>query len=257
MFAPPALAAAPIALPPAPAVAPSGVEVRVLGPVELVGLLAPTGRRAVDELLVFLALHPGRVFSSAELRSRIWAYPRREPTEKTFRNTIYYLRKALPSGACEVTPKGPKLTELVSSDWGAFLSLVDDAGATRSESLTAALGLVRGHPFAEVTGRGGDSPYDWAYRDRLASEMESTVETVAHELAGAMLEDDDTEHARWAIDRGLRCLPESLLLYGDLVAVGAARDGVTGIERAMAEARRVLGDDAAALEDLALRLGDN
>jgi hypothetical protein len=231
------------------------VEVRVLGSIDLVGLVKPTGRRAVDELLVYLALHPGQVFSPEELRSRIWAYPRRERADKDFRNLLHYLKKALPPGAMETTDVGPKLTELVSSDWGHFSSLAGEVGETRSEKLTEALRLVRGHPFADVRGRPGDSPYDWAYRERLAPEMEVTVERVAHELATAMLEDDDTEHARWAIDRGCLCLPESLLLYGDLVRVAAARDGATGIERAMSEARRVLGDDADALEDLARSLG--
>jgi hypothetical protein len=264
VYAPPALPRPPIALPPVAVpveaddeddpVSSPGVEVRVLGPIELVGLVGRTGRRAVDELLVFLALHPGQVFSSAELRSRIWAYPRREPTAKDFRNTLYYLRKALPPGAYETTPRGPKLTEVVSTDWGLLLSLVDDTGDARSESLTRALGNVRGHPFAEATGRGDDSPYDWAYRERLAPEMEATVEKVAHELATAMLEEEDTEHARWAIDRGFRCVPESLLLYGDLLRVGAARDGAAGVERAMGEARRILGDDATTLEGLAAEL---
>jgi hypothetical protein len=264
VYAPPAMTRPPIALPPAampveadaeaaPVLA-GGVEVRVLGPVELVGLVERTGRRAVDELLVFLALHPGQVFSSAELRSRIWAYPRREPTKKSFRNTLYYLRRALPPGAYEATPKGPKLTEQVSTDWGQVASLIDDTGDARNENLTRALGLVRGHPFADVTGRGDDSPYDWAYREQLAPEMEATVERVAHELAMAMLEEADTEHARWAINRGCRCVPESLLLHGDLLRVAAARDGAAGVARAMTEARRVLGDDADGLEALVAEL---
>jgi hypothetical protein len=255
---PAALPAAPLptaAIPVPPVTEPRSVEVRVVGPIELVGLLKPTGRRAVDELLVYLALHPGQVFSAEELRSRIWAYPRRERADKDFRNLLYYLKKALPPGAIETTDVGPKLTELVSSDWGQLSSLADEGGETKTEKFTAALILVRGHPFADVRGRGDDNPYDWAYRERLAPEMEATVERLAHELAMAMMEDDDTEHARWAIDRGLRCVPESILLYGDLLRVGAARDGVVGIERAMAEARRVLGDDAASLEDLAGQLG--
>lgn len=69
------------------------IEVRVMGPVEIVGATTAPSRRCV-ELACFLAMHAGRAVTGEEIRAALWP----EDTgggAKNLRNAISLLRKAL------------------------------------------------------------------------------------------------------------------------------------------------------------------
>ena len=104
------------------------VEVAVLGQLEFRGLLHPTASAPVLELLCYLALHPRRSFTAAELRNAIWAEPRTEPTAQSFHNYVSKLRKALPQGALVRSEYRYRLCD-VDSDWGAFLAHTGEVDA--------------------------------------------------------------------------------------------------------------------------------
>jgi hypothetical protein len=227
------------------------VVVKVLGPIEVEGLVQAFDLKPEQEVLVFLALHPGRRFTSTELRSRIWIEGRDEPTAGTFRNYLVALRKRLPPGTVIRTGLDYALTETVTSDWGRFCAVIEDHD-DRAERLAEALDLVPGSPF-EGAFSGRNAPYGWA--GDLSHHIEAMVERAGHELATLGLDSGDLALADAGTARVLRCLPASVVARGDHLRLGSALGGPREVERRMRAARQALGRDVVLLEPLALSVG--
>jgi hypothetical protein len=227
------------------------VTVKVLGAVEIDGLVRPIKLGSVRDVLVFLALHPGRSFTSAELRSAIWVGRRDEPKPETFRNYMSHLRRALPDGVLEKNGYRYSLTNDIDSDWATFCALV--AGVyDRAERLAGALNLVRGTPFdGPSTGR--SVSYGWA--DELRHAMEVAVEKAAHELFTIGVDTGDMALADVGVSQALIGVPGSLVAFEDRLRLGSAIGGRIEVARRMRSARAVLRDDIAMLEPLARELG--
>jgi hypothetical protein len=121
-------------------------DVQVVGPLEVEGLVRQITSSPTRELLVFLALHPGKTFTAPQLRSAIWVEGRKEPSTETFHNYLSRLRRSVAEGAFVRTGYHYALTEAVTSDWGRFMSILEGQDS-RAERLAAALALVRGQPF--------------------------------------------------------------------------------------------------------------
>jgi len=226
------------------------LEVKVLGTVEIEGLLRPIELGPVRELLVFLALHPGRSFTSGELRSAIWVEGRDEPKPETLRNYLTYLRRSLPPDTITRDGYRYSLTEPIASDWSRFCSLVVEE--ERADRLTEALNLVRGPPF-DGPSSGRVAPYSWA--GELSHQIEAAVEKAAHELVTISFETGDLLMADTGVGQALRCVPASFVARGDHLGLGAALGGRSEVNRRMAAARVALGDDVSLLEPLAHTLG--
>ncbi len=203
------------------------------------------------EVLVFLALHPGRSFTSTELRSAIWSEGRDEPKPETFRNYLSYLRRSLPSETLVKVGYRYSLTETITTDWGSFCSLINRNG-DRAEHLAEALDLVRGPPFdGPSTGRA--APYEWA--GELRHWIEAAVEKAAHELFTVCLEAADLALADSGVARALRCVPASVVTREDHLRLRATIGRRPEVERRMRAARVALGEDVTLLEPLAFDLG--
>ena len=170
---------------------PGAVEIRVLGPVDVIGWQEQPNRRVVPELACFLALHPDRMMTSEEIRSALWPgdLETTEASPKHLRNAIYMLRKCL---GRELVPEASKgrgyfLAGDVRSDWTQFNALVDEAKPSNSdeaELLGQALELIRGAPFE------GAAPgtYAWAWSELFVSRMEVSITEAASRLAAISLE---------------------------------------------------------------------
>jgi hypothetical protein len=227
------------------------VVVKVLGEVGVEGEVQRFEKSPVRELLVFLALHPGRRFSTVELRSSIWVEGRKEPNAATFRNYLSDLRKSLPAQTLSRNGNHFVLTDAVTTDWGRFCALT--AGEVRGpESLSEALGLIRGTPF-EGASSGRNSPYDWS--GPIAHRIEVAVESAAHELATFGLDSGDPAFADVGVAQALRCVPGSFVVWADHIHLGAILGGRKELERRMRAARAALGDDVRILEPAARGLG--
>jgi hypothetical protein len=235
----------------APAAGGPTVVVKVIGPVEVDGLVQSFGLKPEQELLVFLALHPGRRYTSIELRSLIWIEGRDEPSAGTFRNYLTAMRKCLPPGTVVRTGLTYALTETVTSDWARMTDALEDHDE-RAERLAEALELVRGSPF-EGAFSGRNAPYGWA--GDLSHQIEATVERAGHELATLGLDSGDLALADAGTARVLKCLPASIVARGDQLRLGSALGGPREVERRMRAARQALGDDVVLLEPLALSIG--
>ncbi len=225
------------ALPPAGTDGPGagpGPEVRVLGPVEVVGLAHPLRRSRSLDLLAYLALHPRGVATDA------WAaalWPERRMAPSTLHSTVSAARRALGRTAAghDHLPHGRRVLRLapsVGSDWAAFQARV----ATGCPAdWAAALALVRGRPF-------GGLDADWPVMEGHAAEMEEAAAGVAHRLACHRLDRGDARGAVAAARAGLRASPYDERLFRVLLRAADAEGNPAALEAVMAQLSGLLSD---------------
>ncbi len=187
-------------------VEPGEAQVRVLGPVELVGAMGPVEAAWRAGLL--------EVAARRELGPAQGAY--------VSADAIGRLREWLGDG-----PGGRPVN--LRCDWDDFQALrargLADPGANGDVALARALALVRGAPFAEAA-------YPWA--EPLRAGMTDAVVDVAHELTLRRLRARDHQGAEAAARRGLVAEPDAELLLRDLVLVHADSGDGPQLQRTVA-----------------------
>jgi predicted ATPase/DNA-binding SARP family transcriptional activator len=152
------------------------VEIRVLGPVEVVGTEGPVRIAAMPRrLLAALALHPGKTHAFHVLSEALWGERPPRDAAKTLQLYVSRLRRALPEGARIRTDGMGYALELDEEvlDAARFERLFVEARAASSDgnpSLAAsllgrALALWRGEAFGEL-----------AYEDFARGEVERLEE---------------------------------------------------------------------------------
>jgi hypothetical protein len=213
-------------------------EVRVLGPIEVVGWRQTPERAIVTELACYLALHGDRPISGDELRTALWPDDVREASAKSLRTYMSLLRRALGSDRVpQGTSAGYRLAADVLVDWVRFKEL------TRPESsqqeLSTALELIRGRPFAGAPSQA----FGWIYSELLVSEMEVAVVRAANRLAGAQGQGGGPGISAWAIDQAILAVPSDIGLWEHKLAIAHSR-GPDDFRRASRDAEAVLGEDA-------------
>jgi DNA-binding SARP family transcriptional activator len=218
----------------------SGIELRVLGPVQVAGASESfEGRPRLTELVVYLAFHPeglaGDSFAAA-----LW--PEKRVPLQTLSNRLHEARRAL--GTTEdgrprlIRADGRHLLAAdVRTDWSRFVALtMPESGPA---SWRQALALVHGRPF-EGLARG-----DWAVFEGFVATIEAAIVGVAVRLSEHLLEEDDPLGAEWAIRHGLLVAPWDERLYRLLMLAADAagnRGGVESALRALAQALDCPGD---------------
>ncbi|MER6117937.1 LysM peptidoglycan-binding domain-containing protein [Streptomyces sp. NPDC001743] len=231
--------------PPDPPAAP---QIRVLGPVDVIGTLGKVEsyrRNGLTEIAAWLALHPGK--SRHELDEAVW--PGQRVRADTRNTAISKLRAWLgrdpllaaddPSGAYLPTISGGiySFNDQVTSDWQQFQAYYREgmhySGTEADTALASALALVRGRPFSDIN----QSKYAWAEYD--IQEMISAVVDVAHELATRRMAVRDYRAALAAASRGLVCDTMSELLYRDLFTVYSEIGDRQGMERTAHQLTRI------------------
>jgi nucleoid-associated protein YgaU/DNA-binding SARP family transcriptional activator len=216
------------------------LEVRVLGPVEVVGAGEFTSVKA-EELVVYLALHR-HAADADSLQEALW--PGKKPSAGRLHTAVWRARQAIGNDA-EGQPHLPnakhgryQLSAQVGLDLQRFNNHISRAKAnpdTAVQELRAALGLVRGRPLSATS-----AEYAWVTYDLHA--IEQQISDAAHQLAELHLERDEAEQARWSAERGLLADPYCELLHRDLM-LAAATTGNLG------EVRSIMGNLRALLEN--------
>lgn len=212
------------------------VEVRILGPIEILGADRPFSRAWTIELVVYLAMHPGGV-TTDQWSTALW--PERLMAPASVHSTASAARRALgaASNGLDHLPRSNgrlSLGETVMTDWDRFVSL---ASTQESESWRAALALIRGRPFE------GLRSCDWALLEGIEASIEATVVDVACRLAEISMVNGDTALAEWAARQGLRVSPYDERLFRILLRCADLAGNPAGVESVMAELVHLVADD--------------
>ncbi|MEU0341915.1 LysM peptidoglycan-binding domain-containing protein [Streptomyces bobili] len=240
--------------PPDPPAAP---QIRVLGPVDVVGTLGKVEsyrRNALTEIAAWMVLHPGG--TRHELDEAVW--PGQRILANARNSMVSKLRTWLgrdprlpaddPQGAYLPPIAGGvyAFNDQVTSDWAQFQELyrygMHHTGSDADIALAQALALVRGRPFSNID----QSKYVWAEQD--IQEMISAVVDVAHELTVRRMAAGDYRAAATSAGRGLTCDVQSELLYRDLFTIYSETGDQAGLERTAQQLNRIAlesGCDAA------------
>lgn len=215
---------------------PPGVEISVLGPVEVRGAERPFTRAWTLELVVYLALHPAGA-TTEQWATALW--PDRLPAPATLHSTASAARRALggdPSGADHLPRSHGRLqlAATVTTDWRQV-----EAAARREDpgDWRRALELVRGRPLQ------GLRVIDWALLDGVLPAMEATVVDLADRYGRWCLEREDPYGAEWAARRALLVCPYDERLYRILLRAADMAGNPAGVEAAMAELVRLVAED--------------
>ncbi|WP_331726904.1 LysM peptidoglycan-binding domain-containing protein [Streptomyces sp. NBC_00280] len=240
--------------PPDPPAAP---QIRVLGPVDVVGTLGKVEsyrRNALTEIAAWMVLHPGG--TRHELDEAVW--PGQRILANARNSMVSKLRTWLgrdprlpaddPQGAYLPPIAGGvyAFDDQVTSDWAQFQELyrygMHHTGSDADIALAQALALVRGRPFSNID----QSKYVWAEQD--IQEMISAVVDVAHELTVRRMAAGDYRAAATSAGKGLTCDVQSELLYRDLFRIYSETGDQAGLERTAQQLNRIAlesGCDAA------------
>ncbi|MFI1259157.1 LysM peptidoglycan-binding domain-containing protein [Streptomyces netropsis] len=230
---------------------PAAPQIRVLGPVDIVGTLGKleaSRRHVLTEIAAWLVLHPGQV--RQELDEAIWSGLR---VSANSRNTYISKLRAwlgrdplLPATDPQALYLPPikdgvyRLSEQVTCDWHTFQCLfrqgMHQDGIEADTALAQALALVRGRPFSDID----QSRYIWAEHD--IQEMVSATVDVAHELFERRLAVRDFRAAASAATRGLTCDPSSELLYRDMFTLYSETGDRVGMERIAHQLARIAAE---------------
>lgn len=217
------------------------VEVRVLGTPEIEGGKEPVDRKKSKELVVYLALHPDGVDES-QLKAALW--PGQVPTSGSFNQTVSKARLCLgrtedgvhhlphvADGRYRVGPSvGSDIRRLEVAFAKANVSSADDV----IDELAAALGAVRGTPFAGATG------YEWAHADGYLARIEAIVADAALLLSEWCYDRRDAARALWAAGQGLLASPGDERLFRMRMRAHDLAGNPAGVESVMEELCRVV-----------------
>ncbi len=229
------------------------LTIKVLGSVEVDPELAPSKRSVVLELACYLALHRRRAVTTEELQialSRDDDGPETSP--KSVRTYMSELRRWLGSDRVpSARGSGYRLADSVTSDWAEFQALVKRVLEDPEEEISAlvqALNMVRGRPF-------DGTKYTWVDSELLVSEMEVAIGAAARRLGEiAAARGEPAGFAFFAGRRAVLACPYDFGLW-EMALEGAAGWDPDELAKTWHLARVTLGDDVAALEDVARRLG--
>ncbi|HVM40755.1 MAG TPA: BTAD domain-containing putative transcriptional regulator, partial [Acidimicrobiia bacterium] len=231
--------------------------VRVMGPVTVEGAQHPFARRKAQELVVFLACHPGGV-DADRLLDALW--PDRLVAPATLHTIVSAARSALGNDGTggpllpPATPDGTyALGDLVALDAAVFARLVDEAAeAERLGARDAATGLlrdalsfVRGRPFSVANGE-----YLWVHGEAIGSALVADIGDAAHRLAMLCLETGDARGAWWATGQGLLASPLNEQLHRDRMLAADAAGDPAGVERVMLDLCRAVDVEPAQMHEV-------
>ncbi len=211
-----------------------GVEVAVLGPVEVRGAASPFRRAASLDLVVYLALHR-RSVSHAEWALALW--PERTVSASTLYSTASDLRRALGSGSDGVPHLNRggalRLRATVRTDVELLGRLARSADP---EEAIRALALVRGPVLT------GLRRADWAVFDGTKAGLQSEVVRAAAGVADVLLRHGRPDDAECAVRRALVVSPYDERLYRALLRATAAQGSRVRLHATMAELRAMAAE---------------
>jgi hypothetical protein len=202
-------------------------SVRVLGHVRVDGFVDLPPQGPLVDLLIFLALHPGRAFLNDTLRGRLGEGDEAEVSEQTMQSYVSRLRRHLPAGAELVYSRSGYRLVGVTTDLTVFDDLTattpattvtpggadGDADLEAIASVSAALALVEGEPF-EI----GQAPR-WITDENFRSDTQKKTAAAARRLDTLTSPCGAYDRALWGYHQALIADPDDQALAADAVSV--------------------------------------
>jgi DNA-binding SARP family transcriptional activator len=212
------------------------IEVRVIGPVEIVGAARPFTRAWAVELVVYLSMHRNGA-STDQWATALW--PDRVMAPASLHSTASAARRALGlarSGEDHLPRSHGRLAlgDSVTTDWHRFTRY---SRSEQPEDWRRALALVRGRPFEELR-----AP-DWALLEGITATMEAVVVDLSCRFAESCLSSGDSAGAEWAARQGLRVSAYDERLYRILMRAADVAGNPAGVESVMAELAHLVNDE--------------
>jgi DNA-binding SARP family transcriptional activator len=226
--------------PPEPPPRPDGVEVRVLGSIEILGTAEPVDHRPrLTELLVYLAFHRDSIVRES-FGTALW--PERRIPGQTISNRLSEARRALGASAdgrnrLRRVHGRLHLADEVVTDWDRFGELTSEGSGPQSWRL--ALSLVRGRPFQ------GLAQAEWTVLEGYAAAVERAIVETALALGEYYLSASNPSAADWAAQQGLLASPWDERLYRILMRSAEAagnRGAIDAALRSLAQVLELRGD---------------
>ncbi|MHB8262492.1 MAG: LysM peptidoglycan-binding domain-containing protein [Acidimicrobiales bacterium] len=213
-----------------------GVEVCMLGQVEIHGAERAFARAWAVDLVVYLAMHP-RGASSDQWASALW--PDKLMAPSSLHSTASAARRALgksPDGL-DYLPRSHGKLALRSTVRSDMSRLMEMSKSLHPADWKSALELVRGRPFE------GLRSTDWALLEGIYAYVESEVVDLAAKYAEHCLEVGDVPGAEWAARRGLLVSAYDERLYRILMRSADLAGNPAGVERVMRELVHLVAED--------------
>jgi len=212
------------------------IEVRVLGPVEILGAARPFARAWAVELVVYLAMHRNGA-SSEQWATALW--PDKIMAAASLHSTASAARRSLGVSACgdDHLPRAHgrlSLAATVQSDWSRFVALSKEEDP---QSWRWAMGLIRGRPFD------GLRAPDWVLLEGISANIEAGVVDLASRYAEYCLSTGDPSEAEWSARQGLRVSAYDERLYRILLRAADEAGNPAGVESVMAELVHLVAED--------------
>lgn len=232
----------------------SDLQVRVLGPIRIEGLVGHFPLRKCTELAAYLTFHRLGV-EADKLMEVLWPeqppdFPRlnrhTSRTRTTMGNDIGG-QPYLPF----VTDGLYRVSSQLGNDLEQFTNLIKEADRTPSlaaQHLRAALELIEGAPFT-----GAGNSYTWAYTDGIITHSIVAIDNAAHRLAQLALDKVDLNEVAWAARKGLMATGACEECYRNLMRAAIAEGNQIALEAVYTELVAVVdadeGPDAAGFLD--------
>jgi len=214
----------------------SEIEVRVMGPIEILGAAQFTRAWAM-ELVVYLAMHrDGAGVPTDKWEAALW--PDRLVAPASLHSTASAARRALglsKAGEDHLPRSHGKLAlgPGVTTDWEKISSL---SHSSNREDWRRALELIRGRPFD------GLRAPDWPLLEGITATIEAVVVDLAGRFCESCLQGDDPAGAEWGARQGLKVSSFDERLYRILLRTADAAGNPAGIEAVMTELTALVGD---------------
>lgn len=212
------------------------IEVKVLGPIEVVGADRPFTRAWALELVVYLAFHRSGA-STDSWSTALW--PDRLMAPASLHSTASAARRSLgvSQSGDDHLPRSHGRLSLgpgVTTDWDRFIGLSHEEAP---EAWKDAIGLIRGRPFD------GLRSTDWALLEGITAMIESEVVDLASRCAEWFLARRDSSGAEWVARQALRVSPYDERMYRVLMRAADVAGNPQGIESVMSELSRLVAED--------------
>jgi DNA-binding SARP family transcriptional activator len=204
-----------------------GVNVNILGPLQIQNGCHVFRRHQSRELVVYLALHKHGA-SAGQIALSLW--PEGVVSAPTRHAVLCDARRVV--GEDRLKKSNDLYVLDASSDWEKFVAL---AASEERAALRSAMALIRGQPFE------GFRQCEWLETEGIMTRVEERISEVARRLHHHAQKAGDLDEAQWALNQAIVACPFDERLYRALMSTADEAGHPAGVRAALERLLTVLG----------------